>query len=63
MLHHGVSVQKPPGGNLSPMEKFFYSQFCIFSVAKVTIFEFDKKKKTISINMCIHFYRVGIAGI
>ena len=33
MLHHGVSVQKPLGDKFSPLGEFFYSQFCIFSVA------------------------------
>ena len=61
MLHHGVRVQKPPGDKLSPLGKFFYSQFCISSGSWITIFEFDQRKP-ISTNICYHFYGVGIAG-
>ena len=49
MLHHGVSVQKPPGDKFSPLGKKFYSQFCIFSVAKIIFFSLIRESLFLSI--------------
>ena len=43
IIHHGVSVQKPPGDKLSPLGIFLYMAV-YFSMAWMTILEFDLRQ-------------------